>query len=109
MKKMDEMERHIQLRSEELGFRAGVLALSLLTIFNAADAFRTGTNLSILPTLILCLMVSVHGISMIALKQKMTSGEDDYKEENNAAVTVITVIAVIALIMTISFLLLPKG
>lgn len=39
MKKMDEMERNIQLRSESLGYKAVLLALCAWTLWNSGQAW----------------------------------------------------------------------
>ena len=70
MKQMDEMERSIQLRSEERGYRAAVLALCAWTLFHSWQTLFHGAEYHPLPSLILCFAVSVQSFSQIALKQK---------------------------------------
>ena len=50
MKKMDEMERNIQLRSEEWGYRTVLLALGIWTFFNCWQT-------AVFPTPIVPLMI----------------------------------------------------
>lgn len=59
MKQMDEMERSIQLRSEERGYRAAVLALCAWTLFHSWQTLFHGAAYHPLPSLILCFAVSV--------------------------------------------------
>ena len=59
MKKMDEMERSIQLHAEEWGYRAALLSLSAWALFNCWQALMYGSEYSPLPALILCLAVCV--------------------------------------------------
>ena len=42
MKKMDEMDRNIQLRSEEWGYKAAMLALAVWTFFNIGQTLING-------------------------------------------------------------------
>ena len=55
MKQMDEMERSIQLRSEERGYRAAVLALYAWALFHSWQTLFHGAEYHPLPSLILCL------------------------------------------------------
>jgi len=101
MKKMDEMDRAIQLRSEEWGYKTALFGLCGWTVFNIYQSITKGIELEMLPCLILCLSISVQGFTQIAIKQKMVDGDEDFKEPNKlvqgvilAVVTVIVVLAV---------------
>lgn len=61
MKKMDEMDRNIQLRSKEWGYR---------TAYNP------------LPGLILCVAVCIQGFSQSVIKRRMIAGDEEYREPN---------------------------
>ena len=53
MKKMDEMDRDIQLRSEAWGYKTALLGLCAWTGFNIYQALVVGGKLEMLPCLIL--------------------------------------------------------
>ena len=101
MRKMDEMDRAIQLRSEEWGYKTALFGLCGWTVFNIYQSITKGIELEMLPCLILCLSISVQGFAQTAIKQKMIDGDEEYKEPNKlvqgvilAVVTVIVVLAV---------------
>lgn len=101
MRKMDEMDRAIQLRSEEWGYKTALFGLCGWTVFNIYQSITKGIELEMLPCLILCLSISVQGFAQTAIKQKMIAGDEEYKEPNKlvqgvilAVVTVIVVLAV---------------
>lgn len=54
-KRMDEMDRQIQLLSEERGYRVIVLALALWVLYNCWQTFFRGEAYAPLPAQILCL------------------------------------------------------
>ena len=101
MKKMDEMDRNIQLRSEEWGYRAALLALSAWTLFNCWQTLMYDVKHNPLPSLILCFAVCVHGVSQMAMKQKMVAGDEEYREPNKLLRTIIAAIVAIVLILSI--------
>ena len=101
MRKMDEMDRAIQLRSEEWGYKTALFGLCGWTVFNIYQSITKGIELEMLPSLILCLSISVQGFAQTAIKQKMIGGDEEFKEPNKlvqgvilAVVTVIVVLAV---------------
>lgn len=101
MRKMDEMDRAIQLRSEEWGYKMALFGLCGWTVFNIYQSITKGIKLEMLPCLILCLSICVQGFAQTAIKQKMIDGDEDFKEPNKlvqgvilAVVTVIVVLAV---------------
>ena len=99
MKKSDEMERNIQLRSEELGYRTILLAMAAWVLFDCWQSLTGGADYNPLPVLILCLSVSVQYFSQMAIRQKMIAGDEEYKEPNRLLQTVIlTVVFVIILL-----------
>ncbi len=101
MKKMDEMDRNIQLHSEEWGYRAALLALSAWTLFNCWQTLMYDLEYRPLPSLILCFAVSVQSFSQIAMKQKMVAGDEEYREPNKLLRTVIATIVVVVLILSV--------
>lgn len=109
MKKIDEMDRNIQLHSEELGYRAAMLALCAWTLFNSWQTLTNGAEHQPLPSLILCLSVCVQSFSQIAMKQKMVAGDEEYKASNKLVQTIIATIVIIAVILSIGIYFIPKA
>lgn len=101
MKRMDEMDRNIRLRSEEWGYRTALLALSVWTLFNCWQTLMYDVKHNPLPSLILCFAVCVQGFSQMAMKQKMIAGDEEYREPNKLLRTLIASIVVIVLILSI--------
>lgn len=101
MKKMDEMDRNIQLHSEEWGYRAALLALSAWTLFNCRQSLMHDLEYNPLPSLILCFAVSVQAFSQIAMKQKMVAGDEEYREPNKFLRAVIATIVLVVLILSV--------
>ena len=101
MKKMDEMDRNIQLHSEEWGYRAALLSLSVWTLFNCWQTLLYDLAYSPVPSLILCLAVCVQGFSQMAMKRKMVAGDEEYREPNKLLRTVIATIVLVVLILSV--------
>jgi len=109
MKKMDEMDRNIQLRSEELGYKAVLIALCAWVLFNVYQTLANGVQFEILPCLILCLAVSVQGFSQLAMKTKMIAGDEEYKEPNQFAQAVlVAVVSIVAILSAGMYLFLKR-
>lgn len=109
MKKMDEMDRNIQLRAEERGYRIMVLLLGIWILFNCWQTLAYGAEQQPLPVLILCLSVSVQSFSQIAMKQKMTAGDEEYREPNRLLWTILASIAAVAVILSLGIYFLARG
>lgn len=101
MKKMDEMDRNIQLHSEEWGYKAALLALSIWTLFNCWQTLMYDVKHDPLPSLILCFAISVQVFSQIAMKQKAVAGDEEYREPNKLLRTIITTIVFVVIILSI--------
>lgn len=101
MKKMDEMDRNIQLHAEEWGYRAALLSLSAWTLFNCWQTLLYGLEYSPLPSLILCFAVCVQGFSQLAMKRKMIAGDEEYREPNKLLRTIIASIVAAVLILSV--------
>lgn len=99
MKKMDEMDRSIYLRSVEWGFRAAILALSAWTLYTCWQTLAQGAPYRPLPGLILFLATSVQSFSQIALRQRMTSGDEEYRPPNRLLQTVIAAVLLTVLLL----------
>lgn len=109
MKKMDEMDRSIQLHSEEWGYKAALLALSIWTLCNCWQALMYDVEYNPLPSLILCLAISVQGFFQIAMKQKMVAGEEEYREPNRFLRTVLSAMILVVLILSIGTYFLGRA
>ena len=101
MKKMDEMDRNIQLHSEEWGYRAALLSLSAWTLFNSWQTLMYDLEYNPLPSLILCFVVCVQSFSQMAMKRKMIAGDEEYREPNKLLRAVIASIVIVVLILSI--------
>lgn len=95
MKKMDEMDRNIRMRSESWGFRVAMISLCIWIMYNSYKSIVHGAKVEMIPILILCLSMNVHNISMSVIKRKMVAGDDEYKEPNKFVQIVITTIVFI--------------
>ena len=106
MQKMDEMSKHIRLRSEEYGFKFILLALSIWILWECYSALSTGQRFNILPTLILTGGLAVQGFSEIIMKRKMIAGDDEYREPNQILLGIVLSVATIAIIVSVGFYIL---
>ena len=109
MKQMDEMERSIQLRSEERGYRAAVLALCAWTLFHSWQTLFHGAEYHPLPSLILCFAVSVQSFSQIALKQKTVSGDEEHLGPNQLLRAILLSVAAFAAVVSPGVYFLTKA
>ncbi len=98
MKRMDEMDRNIQLRSEEWGFRAMLIALIVWVLYNC---WQTLAPYQPVPTLIMCLGVCVQSFTYMGIKQKMTSGDEEYHEPNRLLQTILAALFISVLILAV--------
>lgn len=108
MKRMDEMDRNIQLHSEEWGYRAILLSLSAWTLFNCWQTLMYDVEHDPLPSLILCFAVSVQAFSQIAMKQKMVAGDEEYREPNKFVRAVITTFVFVVIILSLGIYFLIR-
>ncbi len=107
MKKMDEMDRNIQLRAEEWGYRAILLALCGWTLWNCWQSLVQGVEYSPVPGLILCIGVCTQSFSQMAIRQKMLEGDEEYREPNRLLWSVCAVILGVAVLLSFGLWLLP--
>ena len=82
MKKMDEMDRYIQLRAKERGYHAVLLALAGWSLFNSLQTFVNDAAFHPLPGFLLCASVCIEGVSRSVLKREMIAGDEEYREPN---------------------------
>ena len=106
MKKMDEMDRNIRLRSEELGLKAAVFVLAVWVLIECWRNFSGDGISNPIPMLVLAAVLCVQGFSEMQMKRKMISGDEEYREPNKLLWSIISAIAIIAIIITIGFYLL---
>ena len=109
MKKMDEMDRNIQLRSEEWGYRVALLMLCGWTLFNSWQTLAYGAKHNPLPSLILCAAVSVQSFVQLGLKQKMVEGDEEYRQPNLLLRTIIFTIVAAAVVLSAGTYFLMKA
>ena len=108
MRKMDEMDRNIQLRSEEIGYKVTLLILSVWTFYNCWQVCVNDAIYSPLPGLIVCFAVCTQGISQMVMKRKMIAGDEEYREPNKLLWTIVGIIAVVAIILSVGTWFLMK-
>lgn len=106
MKKTDEMDTNIKLRSEELGFKAAVLLLAIWVLYECRQGFFSGGTFNRLPFLILLVTLCIQRFSEMAIKRKMISGDEEYKEPNKLLWGIIMIVAIIAIVLSIGSLIL---
>jgi len=108
MRKMDEMDRAIQLRSEEWGYKTALFGLCGWTVFNIYQSITEGIKLEMLPCLILCLSISVQGFAQTAIKQKMIDGDEDFKEPNKLVQGIFLIIVILIVVLAIGIYCFQK-
>lgn len=108
MKKMDEMDRNIRLRSEELGFKAAVLALAIWNLYEYGNHLFNGSDNNPLPSLILIVVLCIQRFSEMAMKRKMIVGDEEYKEPNKVLWGIISIVAVVAIILSLGAFLVSR-
>ncbi|MDD3139358.1 MAG: hypothetical protein PHX08_10355 [Lachnospiraceae bacterium] len=109
MKKLDEMDRKIQLRSEEIGYKITLLILSVWTFYDCWQVLANGAKYSPLPGLIVCFAVCIQGFSQMAMNRKMIAGDDEYHEPNKLLWTIVGIIAVVAILLSVGTWFLMKA
>ena len=108
MKKMDEMNRNIKIRSESLGYKVALMCLAIWTLYESWKMLSNGGVLNILPMMVLMVVLCVQGFSEMSMKRKMTSGDEEYKEPNKILWSVIVIIAIVAIVLSIGSYLVLK-
>ena len=110
MKKKDEMSSNIRLRSESLGYRAVVMCLAIWAVCESCKTLANGgqNGHNVLPMFFLTVAISVQGFSEMAMKRKMISGDDEYKEPNKILRSIIAIIVLSALVISVGSYLILK-
>lgn len=101
MKKLDEMDRNIQLQSQAWGYKFALLSLSGWTLFNIYQKIVNGVKLEMIPCFILCLSLCVQGFSQLTMKHAMIDGDEEYKEPNKVLQSIITAVVVIVVVLAV--------
>ena len=107
---MDEMSRSIKLRSESLGYKAAVLCLAIWGLYESWQTFSSGGEheQNIMFMLFVVIATCVQGFSEMAMKRKMISGDDEYKESNKILRSIIAIIVLFALVISVGSYLILK-
>ena len=108
MKKLDEMDRKIQLRGEEIAYKVTLLILSIWTLYNCWQTLANGAKYQPLPGLLVCVSVCVQSFSQMAIKRKMIAGDEEYHEPNKILWTIIGIVAVSAVVLSVGTYFLMK-
>lgn len=106
MKKVDEMDMNIKLRSEELGFKVAILVLTIWTLFECWKKFFNNADYNPLPSFILLTVLCAQMFSEMAMKRKMISGDEEYRESNKILWIVIVMIIIITIVLSVGYRLL---
>lgn len=109
MKKIDEMDRKIQLHSEEVSYKVTLLILSVWTFYNCWQTLANDTKYRPLPGLIVCFAVCIQGFAQMAMKRKMIAGDEEYHEPNKFLWTIVGIFAVVAIILSVGTCFLIKA
>ena len=109
MKKMDEMERSIQLHAEEWGYKGGPAVPERVGALQLLAGAHVRSEYSPLPALILCLAVCVQGFSQMAMRRRMVAGDEEYRSPNKLLRAAVAAIVVIALALSVGAYLLARA
>lgn len=101
MKKLDEMDRNIQLRSEEISYKVMLLILCAWTFYDCWQVLTNDAKYSPLPGLIVCLALCVQSFAQMTMKQQMIAGDEEYHEPNKVLWTILGIIAVVAIVLSV--------
>ena len=100
MKKMDEMDRNIQLRSESIGYRAAMFALAIWILYDLWNYWFNGGVKNILPTTLTTIVLLVQQFSALNIKRKMIAGDEEYKEPNQLLRFVILILLTLSILLS---------
>ena len=84
MKKMDEMDRNIRMRSESWGYRVAMLFLWIWLMYSLYKSKVYGARIEIFPWMILSISSFVQLVSETVMKLKMVAGDEEYKEDRKS-------------------------
>ena len=86
MKKMDEMDRNIRMRSESWGYRVAMLFLWIWLMYSLYKSKVYGARIEIFPWMILSISSFVQLVSETIMKLKMVAGDEEYKEDRKSCI-----------------------
>ena len=101
MKKMDEMEQNIVLRSMAWGYRTAAVLLSVWVLYQCWQTLVHDAPYFPIPGFILCCSVCVQGFYQLALRQKMVSGDEEYREPNRLLQSILAALFLSVLILAL--------
>lgn len=101
MKKMDELDRSIRLRSEEVGFKAAILALAAASLWECWNKIFGSGAYNPLPVLALLAVLCVQGFAELAMKRQMIAGDDEYREPNKLVRRLLGLVVAAAVILSL--------
>lgn len=108
MKPMDEMERSIQLRAEEVAYKAVLGGLAGSTCATWLQAFLTKQAPDLVPGLLLCLAVCIQGFTQVLYKHRMVEDDEEYREPNHPARMLGAAVALGAFLLFVGLLLMAR-
>ncbi len=86
MKKMDEMDRNIRMRSESWGYRVTMLFLWIWLMYSLYKSKVDGAKFELVPWMILTISSTVQFVSETVMKLKMVAGDEEYKEDRKSRI-----------------------
>lgn len=96
---MDEMQKDIKIRSQSNAFKFVVGALIIWILYEIYYSYTNSVRVYFMPTLLIISTMLVHNISMLILKKRMVSGDEEYKEPNKIIWNVVLIVVLTILIL----------
>ena len=106
MRRSTGVDRDIELRAMEWGYRTVLVALCAWTLANMCQSLANHTRLDMLPCLILCLTLCMQTLSQWAMRRKALAEGDKAHEPEKPVPAPILCVAIVSLILSIGVLLL---
>lgn len=103
MKKMDEMDRNIRMRSESWGYRVAMLFLWIWLVYNLYKTIVRGTRIELLPLVIFSLSSAVQSLSEVMMRRKMVVGDEEYKNRRESNLIFEVIIGITMIIFLIIY------
>jgi hypothetical protein len=109
MKKNDEMDRNIRLRSESIGFKVVLSILAIWSLYELWNYWWGAGERNILPITLTTVGALTQQFSMRAIKQRMVVGDEEYKESNKLLRIIISAVVVLAILLSVGAYLMSLG
>lgn len=109
MRKMDEMERSIRVRSESLGYKFFLVVLAVWTIVELTMHLVNGNSYNYIPSILLIAGLLVEGFYEESMKRRMVAGDEEYQEPSRTAQIVVTALGVALVTFVVGFITLYVG